>query len=302
MIKFCVVVVFVFNKLLEIVEVDVVLLQKGEVLVCIVVIGVCYIDVYILFGQDFEGVFLCILGYEGGGIVEVVGEGVIFLQVGDYVILLYIVECGKCKFCLFGKINFCQVVCVIQGKGLMFDGISCFFYKGELVFYYMGCLIFFEYIVLLEIFLVKIFKDVLLEKVCLFGCGVIIGIGVVLNIVKVEEGVIVVIFGLGGIGLVVIIGVKMVKVVCIIVVDINLGKFDIVRELGVIDFINLKDYDKLIQDVIVELIDGGVDYFFECVGNVQLMCVVLECCYKGWGELVIIGVVGVGQEISIWLF
>lgn len=269
--KLCVVVVFGFGQLLKIVEIDVVLLKKGEVLVKIIYIGVCYIDIFIFFGDDLEGVFLVVLGYEGGGVVVEVGEGVISLKFGDYVILLYIVECGECKFCKFGKINFCQVVCVIQGKGLMLDGIICFFYNGEFVYYYMGISMFSEYIVCVEIFLVKVNLQVLLDKVCLLGCGVMIGIGVVYNIVKVKVGDIVVVFGLGGIGLVVIQGVVQVKVGCILVVDMNLEKFMLVGEMGVMDFINLNDYDKLIQDVIVEFIDGGVDFSFECIGNVNVM-------------------------------
>lgn len=300
--KFCVVVVFGFGQLLQIVEIDVVLLKKGEVLVKIIYIGVCYIDVFILFGDDLEGLFLVVLGYEGVGIVVEVGEGVISVKLGDYVILLYIVECGECLFCKSGKINLCVLVCVIQGKGVMFDGISCFSYNGELLYYYMGCLIFSEYIVVVEVLLVKINLDVNLEYVCLFGCGVIIGIGVVYNIVKVQEGDSVVVFGFGGIGLVVIQGVCQVKVGCIIVVDINLFKFELVCEFGVIDCVNLKDFDMLIQQVIVEMIIWGVDYSFECIGNVNVMCVVLECVYCGWGQSVVIGVVGVGQEIFICLF
>ncbi|RMS65191.1 hypothetical protein ALP65_01090 [Pseudomonas aeruginosa] len=270
MIKSRAAVAFAPNKPLEIVEVDVAPPQKGEVLVRIVATGVCHTDAYTLSGQDSEGVFPCILGHEGGGIVEAVGEGVTSLQVGDHVIPLYTAECGKCKFCLSGKTNLCQAVRATQGKGLMPDGTSRFSYKGEPVFHYMGCSTFSEYTVLPEISLAKIPKDAPLEKVCLLGCGVTTGIGAVLNTAKVEEGATVAIFGLGGIGLAAIIGAKMAKAARIIAVDINPGKFDIARELGATDFINPKDYDKPIQDVIVELTDGGVDYSFECVGNVQL--------------------------------
>lgn len=300
--KLCAVVVFVFGKLLEIVEIDVVLLKKGEVLIKVIYIGVCYIDVFIFFGDDLEGVFLVVFGYEGVGVVVEVGEGVISVKFGDYVILFYIVECGECEFCCFGKINFCVVVCEIQGKGLMLDGIICFFYNGQLFYYYMGCFIFSEYIVVVEVFLVKINLEVNYEYVCLLGCGVIIGIGVVYNIVKVQLGDFVVVFGFGVIGLVVVQGVCQVKVGWIIVIDINLKKFDLVCCFGVIDCINLNDYDKLIKDVLLDINKWGIDYIFECIGNVNVMCAVLESVYCGWGQLVIIGVVVVGQEIFICLF
>ena len=281
MIKSRAAVAFAPNKPLEIVEVDVAPPQKGEVLVRIVATGVCHTDAYTLSGQDSEGVFPCILGHEGGGIVEAVGEGVTSLQVGDHVIPLYTAECGKCKFCLSGKTNLCQAVRATQGKGLMPDGTSRFSYKGEPVFHYMGCSTFSEYTVVAEVSLAKINPDANPEHVCLLGCGVTTGIGAVHNTAKVQPGDSVAIFGLGGIGLAAIQGARQAKAGRIIAIDTN-----------------PKDYDKPIQDVIVELTDGGVDYSFECVGNVQLMRAALECCHKGWGESVIIGVAGAGQEIS----
>ena len=286
------------NQPLQIVEVDVEPPKKGEVLVRIVATGVCHTDAFTLSGDDPEGIFPSILGHEGGGIVEAVGEGVTSLAVGDHVIPLYTAECRECKFCKSGKTNLCQAVRATQGKGLMPDGTTRFSYQGQPIYHYMGTSTFSEYTVVPEISLAKIDKDAPLDKVCLLGCGVTTGIGAVLNTAKVEEGATVAIFGLGGIGLAAIIGAKMAKAGRIIAVDINPAKFDIARELGATDFVNPKDYDKPIQDVIVELTDGGVDYSFECVGNVKLMRAALECCHKGWGESTIIGVAGAGQEIS----
>ena len=283
---------------LQIVEVDVAPPQAGEVLVRIVASGVCHTDAFTLSGDDPEGIFPAILGHEGGGIVEAVGEGGTSLAVGDHVIPLYTAECRTCKFCTSGKTNLCQSVRETQGKGLMPDGTTRFSYKGEPIYHYMGTSTFSEYTVVAEVSLAKVPKDAPLEKICLLGCGVTTGIGAVLNTAKVEEGATVAIFGLGGIGLAAIIGAKMAKASRIIAVDINPGKFDIARELGATDCVNPKDFDKPIQEVIVEMTDGGVDYSFECVGNVQLMRAALESCHKGWGESVIIGVAGAGQEIS----
>ncbi len=283
---------------LQIVEVDVAPPQAGEVLVRIVASGVCHTDAFTLSGDDPEGIFPAILGHEGGGIVEAVGEGVTSLAVGDHVIPLYTAECRTCKFCTSGKTNLCQSVRETQGKGLMPDGTTRFSYKGEPIYHYMGTSTFSEYTVVAEVSLAKVPKDAPIEKICLLGCGVSTGIGAVLNNGKVEEGATVAIFGLGGIGLAAIIGAKMAKASRIIAVDINPGKFDIARELGATDCVNPKDFDKPIQEVIVEMTDGGVDYSFECVGNVQLMRAALESCHKGWGESVIIGVAGAGQEIS----
>ena len=283
---------------LSIEEVEVMPPQAGEVRVRIVATGVCHTDAFTLSGEDPEGVFPCILGHEGGGIVEAIGEGVTSLEVGDHVIPLYTAECRECKFCKSGKTNLCQAVRATQGKGLMPDGTTRFSYQGQPIYHYMGTSTFSEYTVVPEISLAKIDKEAPLDKVCLLGCGVTTGIGAVLNTAKVEEGASVAIFGLGGIGLAAIIGAKMAKASRIIAVDINPAKFDIARELGATDFVNPKEYDKPIQDVIVELTDGGVDYSFECVGNVKLMRAALECCHKGWGESTIIGVAGAGQEIS----
>ncbi|WP_312376129.1 S-(hydroxymethyl)glutathione dehydrogenase/class III alcohol dehydrogenase [Stutzerimonas nitrititolerans] len=286
------------NQPLQIVEVDVEPPKAGEVLVRIVATGVCHTDAYTLSGEDSEGVFPCILGHEGGGIVEAVGEGVTSVAVGDHVIPLYTAECRQCKFCTSGKTNLCSSVRATQGKGLMPDGTTRFSYQGQPIYHYMGTSTFSEYTVLPEVSVAKIPKEAPLDKVCLLGCGVTTGIGAVLNTAKVEAGATVAIFGLGGIGLAAIIGAKMAGASRIIAIDINPSKFPIAEELGATDFVNPKDHDKPIQEVIVEMTDGGVEYSFECVGNVQLMRAALECAHKGWGESVIIGVAGAGQEIS----
>jgi S-(hydroxymethyl)glutathione dehydrogenase / alcohol dehydrogenase len=291
-------VAFAAGQPLQIVEVDVEAPKAGEVLVRIIASGVCHTDAFTLSGDDPEGIFPSILGHEGGGIVEAIGEGVTSLAVGDHVIPLYTAECGKCKFCLSGKTNLCQAVRATQGKGLMPDGTTRFSYNGQPIYHYMGCSTFSEYTVLPEISLAKISKDAPLEKVCLLGCGVTTGIGAVLNTAKVEEGATVAVFGLGGIGLAAIIGAKMAKASRIIAIDINPAKFEIARKLGATDCVNPKHFDVPIQELIVEMTDGGVDYSFECVGNVGLMRAALECCHKGWGESTIIGVAGAGQEIS----
>ncbi|UTW08741.1 S-(hydroxymethyl)glutathione dehydrogenase/class III alcohol dehydrogenase [Pseudomonas benzenivorans] len=298
MIKSRAAVAFAANQPLQIVEVDVAPPQAGEVLVRIVATGVCHTDAYTLSGQDSEGVFPCILGHEGGGVVEAVGEGVTSVKVGDHVIPLYTAECGQCKFCKSNKTNLCSSVRATQGKGLMPDGTSRFSYQGQPVYHYMGCSTFSEYTVLPEVSVAVIPKEAPLDKVCLLGCGVTTGIGAVLNTAKVEEGATVAIFGLGGIGLAAIIGAKMAKASRIIGIDINPAKEAVARELGMTDFVNPKDHAKPIQDVIVEMTDGGVDYSFECIGNVQLMRAALECCHKGWGESTIIGVAPAGTEIS----
>lgn len=283
---------------LEITEVDVAPPKAGEVLVRIVATGVCHTDAFTLSGADPEGIFPSILGHEGGGIVEAIGEGVTSVAVGDHVIPLYTPECGKCKFCLSGKTNLCQAIRTTQGKGLMPDGTSRFSKNGKPIFHYMGTSTFSEYTVLPEISVAKIQKDAPLEKVCLLGCGVTTGIGAVLNTAKVEPGATVAVFGLGGIGLSAIIGAAMAKASRIVAVDINPGKFEIARQLGATDCINPLDYDRPIQEVIVDLTDGGVDYSFECIGNTKVMRSALECCHKGWGESIIIGVAGAGEEIS----
>nr|WP_298595420.1 S-(hydroxymethyl)glutathione dehydrogenase/class III alcohol dehydrogenase [uncultured Zoogloea sp.] len=283
---------------LEITTVDVAPPKAGEVLVRIVATGVCHTDAYTLSGADPEGIFPAILGHEGGGIVEAIGEGVTSVAVGDHVIPLYTPECGKCKFCLSGKTNLCQAIRATQGKGLMPDGTSRFSKDGKPIYHYMGTSTFSEYTVLPEISVAKISKEAPLEKVCLLGCGVTTGIGAVLNTAKVEAGATVAVFGLGGIGLSAIIGAVMAKASRIVAVDVNPGKFEIAKQLGATDCINPLDYDRPIQEVIVDLTDGGVDYSFECIGNVKVMRSALECCHKGWGESIIIGVAGAGEEIS----
>ncbi|KEQ16500.1 S-(hydroxymethyl)glutathione dehydrogenase/class III alcohol dehydrogenase [Endozoicomonas numazuensis] len=286
------------GKPLTIEEVDVMPPQKGEVLVRIVATGVCHTDAFTLSGEDPEGVFPAILGHEGGGIVEAVGDGVTSVSVGDHVIPLYTPECGECKFCKSGKTNLCQKIRETQGKGLMPDGTTRFYKDGEPIYHYMGTSTFSEYTVLPEISLAKVNPEAPLEEVCLLGCGVTTGMGAVMNTAKVQEGDTVAIFGLGGIGLSAVIGAVMAKASRIIAIDINTSKFDLAKKLGATDCINPKDFDKPIQEVIVEMTDGGVDFSFECIGNVDVMRSALECCHKGWGESVIIGVAGAGQEIS----
>ena len=286
------------NQPLSIEEVDLMPPQKGEVLVRIVATGVCHTDAYTLSGKDPEGVFPAILGHEGGGVVEAIGEGVTSVAVGDHVIPLYTPECGECKFCKSGKTNLCQAVRATQGKGLMPDGTTRFSYNGEPIYHYMGTSTFSEYTVVAEISLAKVNPQAPLDKVCLLGCGVTTGIGAVHNTAKVKEGDTVAVFGLGGIGLAVIQGAVQAKAGRIIAVDTNPEKFKLAGEMGATDFINPNDSDKPVQDVIVELTDGGVDFSFECIGNVNVMRAALECCHKGWGESVIIGVAGAGQEIK----
>ena len=286
------------NQPLSVEEVDVMLPKKGEVLVRIIATGVCHTDAFTLSGDDPEGIFPAILGHEGGGIVEMVGEGVTSVEVGDHVIPLYTPECGECKFCKSGKTNLCQKIRETQGKGLMPDGTTRFYKDGQPIFHYMGCSTFSEYTVLPEISLAKVNKEAPLEEVCLLGCGVTTGMGAVLKTAKVQKGDTVAVFGLGGIGLSAIIGATMAGASRIIGVDINESKYALAKELGATDCINPNDYDKPIQEVIVEMTDGGVDFSFECIGNVNVMRSALECCHKGWGESVIIGVAGAGQEIS----
>lgn len=283
---------------LSIEEVEVMPPQAGEVRVRIVATGVCHTDAFTLSGEDPEGVFPCILGHEGGGIVESVGEGVTSVKVGDHVIPLYTPECGECKYCKSGKTNLCQKIRATQGKGLMPDGTTRFSKDGQPIYHYMGTSTFSEYTVLPEISIAKVDPAAPLEEVCLLGCGVTTGIGAVMNTAKVKEGESVAIFGLGGIGLSAVIGARLAKAGRIIAIDINESKFELARKLGATDCINPNDYDKPIQEVIVELTDGGVDFSFECIGNVKVMRAALECCHKGWGESVIIGVAGAGQEIS----
>ena len=286
------------GKPLVIEEIDVAGPKAGEVLIRMVATGVCHTDAFTLSGDDPEGVFPAILGHEGGAIVEEIGPGVTSVKPGDHVIPLYTAECRECKFCKSGKTNLCSSVRATQGQGLMPDGTTRFSCGGKEIFHYMGTSTFSEYSVVAEVSLAKISSAAPLEKVCLLGCGVTTGIGAVLNTAKVEPGASVAVFGLGGIGLSVVQGAVLAKAGRIIVIDINPDKFEMARLLGATDCINPKDFDDPIQDVIVDLTDGGVDYSFECVGSVDLMRAALECCHKGWGESIIIGVAGAGKEIS----
>lgn len=286
------------GKPLEVEMLDLEAPKAGEVLLRNVATGVCHTDAFTLSGDDPEGIFPAVLGHEGGSIVEEIGPDVTSLSVGDHVIPLYTPECGECDFCTSGKTNLCQAIRMTQGKGLMPDGTSRFSSNGKTVYHYMGTSTFSEYTVLPEIAVAKVSKEAPLEKVCLLGCGITTGIGAVLNTAKVEAGATVAVFGLGGVGLSAIQGATMARAGRIVAIDINKDKFEMARQLGATDTLNPKDYDDPIQDVIVELTDGGVDYSFECVGNTSLMRSALECCHKGWGESIIVGVAGAGQEIS----
>lgn len=286
------------GKPLVIDEIEVAAPRAGEVLVQIVATGVCHTDAFTLSGEDPEGIFPSILGHEGGGIVQEVGEGVTSVKAGDHVIPLYTPECGHCKFCKSGKTNLCQAIRATQGQGLMPDGTSRFSLNGKPLYHYMGTSTFSEYTVMPEIAVAKINPQAPLNKVCLLGCGITTGIGAVLNTAKVEPGSSVAVFGLGGIGLSVIQGAVLAQAERIIAIDINQDKAEMARLLGATEFIDPRDYDQPIQEVIVDLTDGGVDYSFECIGNVDTMRSALECCHKGWGESTIIGVAGAGQEIT----
>jgi S-(hydroxymethyl)glutathione dehydrogenase / alcohol dehydrogenase len=285
------------GKPLTIEEIQVDAPKAGEVLVKIVATGVCHTDAFTLSGKDPEGLFPVILGHEGGGIVQEVGAGVSSVKAGDHVIPLYTPECGDCKFCKSGRTNLCQKIRVTQGKGLMPDGSTRFSHQGKPILHYMGTSTFSEYTVMPEISVAKINPKAPLDKVCLLGCGITTGIGAVLNTAKVPAGATVAVFGLGGIGLSVVQGAVMAKASRIIAVDTNAEKFSMARALGATDCVNPKEHDGPVQQVIVDLTDGGVDYSFECIGNVNVMRSALECCHKGWGESIIIGVAGAGEEI-----
>ena len=291
-------VAFAAGEPLQIVEIDVEPPRKGEVLVKISHTGVCHTDAFTLSGDDPEGLFPAVLGHEGAGVVVEVGEGVTSVKPGDHVIPLYTAECGECLFCKSGKTNLCTSVRATQGKGVMPDGTSRFSYEGKPVYHYMGCSTFSEYTVVAEVSLAKINPEANHEQVCLLGCGVTTGIGAVHNTAKVAEGDTVAVFGLGGIGLAVIQGARQAKAGRIIAIDTNPDKFPMARDMGATDVVNPKDHDKPIQQVIVEMTGWGVDHSFECIGNVNVMRAALECAHRGWGQSVIIGVAGAGQEIS----
>jgi S-(hydroxymethyl)glutathione dehydrogenase / alcohol dehydrogenase len=286
------------SKPLTIEEVEVGAPQSGEVLLKITATGVCHTDAYTLSGQDPEGIFPAIMGHEGGATVMEVGAGVTSVKPGDHVIPLYIPECGECKFCKSGRTNLCGAIRLTQGKGVMPDGTSRFSVGGKTVLHYMGTSTFSEYTVLPEIAVAKINPAAPLEKVCLLGCGITTGIGAVLNTAKVRAGSTAAVFGLGGIGLSVIQGLVMAKAERIIAVDLNEKKFEMAKQLGATDFIVPQPGGVPVQQAIIDLTDGGVDYSFECIGNVNTMRAALECCHKGWGESTIIGVAAAGQEIA----
>ncbi len=272
--------------------------RAGEVLIEIKATGICHTDEFTLSGADPEGIFPAILGHEGAGIVVEVGPGVTSVQKGDHVIPLYTPECRQCKSCLSRKTNLCTAIRATQGKGLMPDGTSRFSLGSETVFHYMGCSTFSNFTVLPEIAVAKIREDAPFEKVCYIGCGVTTGIGAVINTAKVELGANVVVFGLGGIGLNVIQGARMAGANMIIGVDINPGRRALAEKFGMTHFVNPKEVQGDLVPSLVDLTNGGADYSFECVGNVQLMRQALECCHRGWGVSVIIGVAGAGQEIA----
>jgi S-(hydroxymethyl)glutathione dehydrogenase/alcohol dehydrogenase len=271
--------------------------KAGEVLVEIKATGVCHTDAFTLSGEDPEGLFPAILGHEGAGIVREVGAGVTSVKPGDTVIPLYTPECRQCKFCLSGKTNLCQAIRATQGKGLMPDGTSRFSYKGKPVLHYMGTSTFSNFTVLPEIAVAKIRSDAPFDKVCYIGCGVTTGVGAVINTAKVTPGSTVAVFGLGGIGLNVVQGARLAGADVIIGVDLNPAREALARKFGMTHFLNPNDVPNIVS-AIADLTDGGVDYSFECIGNVNVMRQALECCHKGWGESVIIGVAGAGQEIA----
>src|SRR5215813_6349725 len=283
---------------LEIVEVDLEGPKAGEVLVEIKATGICHTDAYTLDGFDSEGIFPSILGHEGAGIVREVGPGVTSVKPGDHVIPLYTPECRQCKSCVSGKTNLCTAIRATQGKGVMPDGTSRFSIGGEMVHHYMGCSTFSNFTVLPEIALAKIREDAPFEKVCYIGCGVTTGIGAVINTAKVEPGANVVVFGLGGIGLNVVQGARMAGANMIVGVDLNPARKALAEKFGMTHFVNPKEVRGDLVSYLVTLTEGGADYSFECIGNVEVMRQALECCHKGWGVSVIIGVAGAGQEIS----
>ncbi|OXA46427.1 alcohol dehydrogenase class-3 chain L [Folsomia candida] len=286
------------KKPLVIEEIEVAPPQKGEVRIEIVATGVCHTDAYTLDGHDPEGLFPCVLGHEGGGIVESVGEGVTAFKKGDHVIPLYIPQCKECKFCLSPKTNLCGKIRLTQGKGVMPNGTSRFTCNGKTLFHFMGCSTFSKYTVVSEISLCKVDETAPLSRVCLLGCGISTGYGAALNTANVEKGSTVGIWGLGAVGLAVAMGCREAGASRIIGIDINPDKFEVAKKFGCNEFVNPKDHSKTIQEVLIEMTDGGLDYTFECIGNIATMRAALESCHKGWGQSIIIGVAGAGQEIS----
>ncbi|MCC3406878.1 MAG: S-(hydroxymethyl)glutathione dehydrogenase/class III alcohol dehydrogenase [Microcoleus sp. PH2017_10_PVI_O_A] len=272
--------------------------RAGEVLVEIKATGVCHTDAYTLSGADPEGLFPAILGHEGAGIVADVGAGVTSVKKGDRVIPLYTPECRNCEYCLSGKTNLCQAIRLTQGQGVMPDGTSRFSINGEKIFHYMGTSTFANYTVLPEIAVAKIRDDAPFDKVCLIGCGVTTGIGAVINTAKVEPGSNVIVFGLGGVGLNVIQAARMVGANMIVGVDLNPDKRAMAEKFGMTHFVNPREIEGDLVPYLVDLTKGGADYSFECIGNINVMRQALECCHKGWGVSVIVGVAGAGQEIS----
>ena len=290
-------VAYAAGKPLEIEEIDLEGPKDGEVLVELRATGVCHTDAYTLSGADPEGLFPSVLGHEGAGVVVDVGRGVTSVKKGDHVVPLYTPECRTCKFCLSQKTNLCQAIRATQGKGLMPDGTSRFSKNGKAIHHFMGTSTFATHTVLPEIAVAKVREDAPLDKVCLLGCGVTTGLGAVLNTARVEAGANVVVFGLGGVGLSVIQGARMVGARMVIGVDVNDDKRALGEAMGMTHFVNPSKIEGNVVEHIVALTDGGADYSFECVGNVDLMRQALECCHKGWGESVIIGVAGAGEEI-----
>ena len=290
-------VAFASGEPLEIVEVDLEGPKAGEVLIEVKATGVCHTDAFTLSGDDPEGEFPVILGHEGAGIVREIGPGVTSVKVDDIVIPLYTPECRQCDFCLNPKTNLCQSIRETQGRGLMSDNTSRFSLDGKPILHYMGCSTFSNFTVLPEIALAKVRGDAPFDKICYIGCGVTTGVGAVAFEARVEPGSSVAVFGLGGIGLNVIQGARMVGADRIIGIDINPAREKLGRDFGLTDFINPNETEN-ITEAIVDLTDGGVDYSFECIGNVNIMRNALECCHKGWGESYIIGVAGAGQEIA----
>src|SRR5579884_1461632 len=291
-------VAFAPKQPLEIVEVDLDGPKAGEVLVEIMATGICHTDAYTLDGLDSEGLFPSILGHEGAGIVREVGEGVTSVKAGDHVIPLYTPECRQCKSCLSRKTNLCTAIRATQGRGVMPDGTSRFSQNGAPIMHYMGCSTFANYTVLPEIAVAKIRQDAPFDKVCYIGCGVTTGIGAVINTAKVQPGDNVVVFGLGGIGLNVVQGARIVGANMIVGVDINNARRAMAEKFGMTHFVNPNELGRELVPYLIDLTDGGADFSFECIGNVNVMRQALECCHRGWGTSVIIGVAGAGQEIS----